>query len=116
MEKKCVILKIVFTTEKLKRKKSLVSQNKKAIDKNCQKVSGNRSENLTVSKLCQMVVLDNMNMLGSGANQYLQPDYLSPLPTTVSFWKIFRKFAINSDGTAPDYNIGCGTGTFGTAG
>lgn len=23
------------------------------------------------------------NMLTSGANQYLQPDYLSPLPTTV---------------------------------
>ena len=31
-----------------------------------------------------MVVLDGHNML-TGPNQYLQPDYLSPLPTTVSY-------------------------------
>ncbi|CAG7688526.1 unnamed protein product [Allacma fusca] len=30
-----------------------------------------------------MVVLDGHNMLGTGPNQYLQPDYLSPLPTTL---------------------------------
>ncbi|KAF4532385.1 hypothetical protein B566_EDAN004466 [Ephemera danica] len=30
-----------------------------------------------------MVVLDGGGMLTSGSNQYLQPDYLSPLPTTL---------------------------------
>lgn len=30
-----------------------------------------------------MVVLEEGGMLTSGHNQYLQPDYLSPLPTTV---------------------------------
>lgn len=31
-----------------------------------------------------MVVLEGHNMLGvNSANQYLQPDYLTPLPTTV---------------------------------
>lgn len=32
----------------------------------------------------QMVVLEEGGMLTTGHNQYLQPDYLSPLPTTVS--------------------------------
>jgi len=31
-----------------------------------------------------MVVLEEGSMLTTGHNQYLQPDYLSPLPTTVS--------------------------------
>lgn len=31
-----------------------------------------------------MVVLEGGGMLSSASNQYLQPDYLSPLPTTVS--------------------------------
>lgn len=31
-----------------------------------------------------MVVLEEGGMLTTGHNQYLQPDYLSPLPTTVS--------------------------------
>lgn len=31
-----------------------------------------------------MVVLESKGMLTAGSNQYLQPDYLSPLPTTVS--------------------------------
>lgn len=31
-----------------------------------------------------MVVLEEGGMLSTGHNQYLQPDYLSPLPTTVS--------------------------------
>lgn len=31
-----------------------------------------------------MVVLENGGMVTIGNNQYLQPDYLSPLPTTVS--------------------------------
>ncbi|KAG8228191.1 hypothetical protein J437_LFUL008629 [Ladona fulva] len=31
----------------------------------------------------QMVVLDGGGMLTSGSSQYLQPDYLSPLPTTL---------------------------------
>ncbi|XP_059471285.1 zinc finger protein Noc [Neocloeon triangulifer] len=30
-----------------------------------------------------MVVLDSRGMLTNGSNQYLQPDYLSPLPTTL---------------------------------
>lgn len=30
-----------------------------------------------------MVVLEEGSMLTNGHNQYLQPDYLSPLPTTV---------------------------------
>lgn len=30
-----------------------------------------------------MVVLEGGGMLSTGGNQYLQPDYLSPLPTTV---------------------------------
>lgn len=33
-----------------------------------------------------MVVLEGGGMLSTAANQYLQPDYLSPLPATVS-WK-----------------------------
>lgn len=33
----------------------------------------------------QMVVLEGNGMLSSPGNQYLQPDYLSPLPTTVRF-------------------------------
>jgi hypothetical protein len=32
-----------------------------------------------------MVVLEGGGMLTTGSNQYLQPDYLSPLPTTVSY-------------------------------
>lgn len=31
-----------------------------------------------------MVVLDGGTMVSLGSTQYLQPDYLSPLPTTVS--------------------------------
>lgn len=31
-----------------------------------------------------MVVLEGGGMLTNSGNQYLQPDYLSPLPTTVS--------------------------------
>lgn len=31
-----------------------------------------------------MVVLEEGGMLTTGHGQYLQPDYLSPLPTTVS--------------------------------
>ncbi|GLH17211.1 Zinc finger protein Noc, partial [Gryllus bimaculatus] len=30
-----------------------------------------------------MVVLEGGGMLATGSNQYLQPDYLSPLPTTL---------------------------------
>lgn len=37
-----------------------------------------------------MVVLDGGTMVSLGSTQYLQPDYLSPLPTTVStFLHIF---------------------------
>lgn len=35
-----------------------------------------------------MVVLEAGGMLSSSGNQYLQPDYLSPLPTTVSCIKV----------------------------
>lgn len=31
-----------------------------------------------------MVVLEGGGMLSTNGNQYLQPDYLTPLPTTVS--------------------------------
>lgn len=34
-----------------------------------------------------MVVLEGGGLLSNAGNQYLQPDYLSPLPTTVSFNK-----------------------------
>jgi hypothetical protein len=37
-----------------------------------------------IELLFQMVVLEGGGMLTTGSNQYLQPDYLSPLPTTVS--------------------------------
>ena len=37
-----------------------------------------------------MVVLEEGSMLTTGHNQYLQPDYLSPLPMTVSILKYFR--------------------------
>ena len=37
-----------------------------------------------------MVVLEESGMLTTGHNQYLQPDYLSPLPTTVSMRSIRR--------------------------
>jgi len=44
----------------------------------------------------QMVVLEEGSMLTTGHNQYLQPDYLSPLPTTVSIlrrtWFSFQIF------------------------
>lgn len=36
-----------------------------------------------------MVVLEEGGMLTTGHNQYLQPDYLSPLPTTVSIYIYF---------------------------
>lgn len=36
-----------------------------------------------------MVVLEEGGMLTTGHNQYLQPDYLSPLPTTVCIVRIF---------------------------
>lgn len=36
-----------------------------------------------------MVVLDGGTMVTMGSTQYLQPDYLSPLPTTVSDLFIF---------------------------
>lgn len=36
-----------------------------------------------------MVVLDGGTMVSLGSTQYLQPDYLSPLPTTVSTFKYF---------------------------
>ena len=31
-----------------------------------------------------MVVLDSKGMLTAGNNQYLEPDFFTPLPTTVS--------------------------------
>lgn len=37
-----------------------------------------------------MVVLDGGTMVTIGGTQYLQPDYLSPLPTTVSIF--FKQF------------------------
>lgn len=37
-----------------------------------------------------MVVLEEGSMLTTGHNQYLQPDYLSPLPTTVSINSSFE--------------------------
>lgn len=36
-----------------------------------------------------MVVLEEGSMLTTGHNQYLQPDYLSPLPTTVSIVALY---------------------------
>ena len=39
-----------------------------------------------------MVVLDGGTMVTLGNSQYLQPDYLSPLPTTVSI--IFFLFTL----------------------
>ena len=38
----------------------------------------------------QMVVLEEGGMLTTGHNQYLQPDYLSPLPTTVSTYALLN--------------------------
>lgn len=37
-----------------------------------------------------MVVLEGGGLLSGAGNQYLQPDYLSPLPTTVRF-KNYKK-------------------------
>lgn len=37
-----------------------------------------------------MVVLEGGGLLSGAGNQYLQPDYLSPLPTTVRF-KTYKK-------------------------
>lgn len=43
-----------------------------------------------------MVVLEGGGMLNSASNQYLQPDYLSPLPTTVSVnFESVRNFFLN---------------------
>lgn len=40
-----------------------------------------------------MVVLEGHNMMGvNSANQYLQPDYLTPLPTTVRFFHMKLHF------------------------
>jgi hypothetical protein len=52
-----------------------------------------------------MVVLEGGGMLTTGSNQYLQPDYLSPLPTTVSYrfsvinitCFVLSKFLINAN-------------------
>lgn len=42
-----------------------------------------------------MVVLDGGTMVTMGSTQYLQPDYLSPLPTTVSDLFAFQIMIIN---------------------
>lgn len=42
----------------------------------------------------QMVVLEEGGMLTTGHNQYLPPDYLSPLPTTVSIAYSFLVYAL----------------------
>lgn len=41
-----------------------------------------------------MVVLEEGGMLTTGHNQYLQPDYLSPLPTTVRIVCAFTLFHV----------------------
>jgi len=48
-----------------------------------------------------MVVLEEGGMLTTGHNQYLQPDYLSPLPTTVSIKDILLHFFHLS------FSVGC---------
>jgi hypothetical protein len=42
-----------------------------------------------------MVVLEGGGMLSTSGNQYLQPDYLSPLPTTVSCSSLVRRPGFN---------------------
>jgi hypothetical protein len=43
-----------------------------------------------------MVVLEGGGMLSTSGNQYLQPDYLSPLPTTVSCSSLVRRPGFNN--------------------
>lgn len=67
-----------------------------------------------------MVVLESKGMLTAGSNQYLQPDYLSPLPTTVRFplWpqfgdlacapslsKIVINLGLSADAAVHDYSV-----------
>lgn len=40
-----------------------------------------------------MVVLEGGGMLTTNGNQYIQPDYLSPLPTTVSIYITYEILA-----------------------
>lgn len=67
-----------------------LKDNKIIVDNECSDRNTNRNGSevdLTKAGLrCQMVILEGAAMLQVGNNQYLQPDYLSPLPTTVGFF------------------------------
>lgn len=53
-----------------------------------------------------MVVLEGGGMLNSASNQYLQPDYLSPLPTTVSVLSCYyQKFFARLKNFSPSRDV-----------